>query len=195
MYWNGLEYVALLLLIIAAGFLVRWFLAVKALREDAITEFAMREKDKPSSISGLDVSQFSRVYVDAHQPRGPLYAAAGLMAALITSPFAMLLVAALYDVIWRMNGAPTWGGRTGYVYMFSLFFGIVFCWALVAGVFARFYHVRTPEPFSHALARARGEPIPEDSGWRARPKWARRVRPDTDSPVDTEEGSDKEETA
>jgi hypothetical protein len=39
-------------------------------------------------------------------------------------------------------------------------------WAFVAAFFARQHHVRTPEP------------IPDDTGWRRRPKWARRARPD-----------------
>ncbi|MBL4544694.1 MAG: hypothetical protein JKP95_02260 [Oceanicaulis sp.] len=43
---------------------------------------------------------------------------------------------ALYDVIWRANGAPDWGGRTGYVFMFSLFFGVVFIWAALAAFIA-----------------------------------------------------------
>ena len=170
----------LLLILVAGGFLVRWYLAVRSLKEDARAEYATRTQDKPATIEGVSETEFVSIYLSSHQPRWALYASAGLTAALITSPIAMLAVAGLYNLIWQMNGSPAWGGREGYVFMFSLFFGIVFCWALVAGFFARLFHMRIPEQFIHQLARARGEPIPEETTWRRRPKWARRVRPDTE---------------
>ena len=168
---------AAVLLFIAAA-LVRWFTAVRTLRADAAAEYASRVADKPASVKGLSEAEFITVYVDSFQPRWALYAAGGASAALAVSPAALILVPLGYDVIWRATGAAPWAGHTGYVYMFSLFFALCFIWAAVAGVFARLAHRRTPEPFHHALARARGEPLPEDTGWRPRPKWARRVRPD-----------------
>lgn len=186
----------LIIVSIAIGFLVRWYLSVRSLKEDAEAEYTLRTMDKPASINNVDQSQFVDIYVSSHQPRWALYAAAGLLAALITSPIAMMLVAWIYNVIWQMNGAPEWGGREGYVFMFSLFFGIVFCWAMVAGVFARLFHQRIPEPFVHQLARARGEPIPEETSWRRRPKWARMARPVADTnDSDPDPNHDEGETA
>jgi len=172
-----------LLLVLVAGFilacLARWVMAVRALRLDAAEEYATRLSEKPGTVKGLNRDGFIRLYVRSFQPRWTLYAAGGAAAALLISPPALIFVPLVYDWLWRLGGAPEWGGRTGYVFMFSLFFGIVFIWSAVAALFARLHHSRTPEPWSHALARARGEPIPEDTGWRARPKWARRIRPDT----------------
>lgn len=165
-----------------AASLIRWGLAVRSLTEDARAEYATRQTDKPATVRHVAEAAFIRIYVTSFQPRWTLYAAAGAGAALLVSPVALIAIPALYDTIWRANGAPEWGDRTGYVFMFSLFFGMVFVWASVAAIFARLHHARAPEPFVHALARARGEPI-EDTGWRPRPKWARKVRP---APGETE---------
>ncbi|MFW5660534.1 MAG: hypothetical protein ACOC05_04020, partial [Oceanicaulis sp.] len=140
--------------------------------------YAQRLRDKPATVKSVSEAEFVKIYVDAFQPRWALYAAGGAAAALAVSPPALVVVPTLYDVIWEASGAPEWGGHTGYVYMFSLFFALCFIWAAVAATFARLAHANTPEPFHHALARARGEPLPEETTWRRRPKWARRVRPD-----------------
>lgn len=158
--------------------LVRWALAVRSLKDEARAEYQTRQTDKPATVANVSEDAFERVYVASFQPRWMLYAAGGAAAALLVSPPSMVLVPLVYDWIWRLSGTPEWGGRAGYVYMFSLFFAMTLIWALVAAIFARLFHKHSPEPFTHALARARGEPIPEDTGWRRRPKWARRVRPD-----------------
>ena len=158
--------------------LARYGLAMRRLSADARAEYAARRVDKAATIRSVTEDAFVRLYVASHAPRWAPYAAGGATAALAVSPIALWLVPALYDLAWRAGGAPYWGDRTGYVYMFSLFFGLCFIWAAVAAIFARLAHTRRPEPFHHALARARGEPIPDETSWRPRPKWARRARPD-----------------
>ena len=158
--------------------LVWWAVKSRLLRSEARQEYAQRLADKPASVDGVSESAFVALYVRSFQPRWALYGSGAAAAVLAISPFALVVLPAAYDVVWRAGGAPDWGGSTGYVFMFVLFFGLVLIWALVAAVFARLHHVRTPEPFHHGLARARGEPLPEDTGWRRRPKWARKVRPD-----------------
>lgn len=165
-------------LLVAGGFMLRWYLARRSLHVDAREEYADRVQYKPATVKGLDENQFVAVYVSSHQPRWALYAAGALIAAVAASPAVLIAVTAVYEIIWQMAGAPAWGGRTGYVFMFALFFGTVFLWALIGGAFARAFHKRSAEPFNHALARARGEPIPETETYRRRPAWARRVRPD-----------------
>jgi uncharacterized membrane protein len=167
-----------LVVVFSLAALAWWVISVRMLRQDARTEYATRQEDKPRSIKGVGQSEFVSLFVTAFQPRWALYAAGAAAAVLAVSPVALIAVPALYEAFWRAGGAPDWGGRTGYVFMFSLFFGLVLIWAVVAAAFARLHHVRTPEPFHHALARARGEPLPDDPDWRPRPKWARRVRPD-----------------
>ncbi|MEO1039119.1 MAG: hypothetical protein AAFX09_06195 [Pseudomonadota bacterium] len=180
MFQTSLTLAAILTVLAALIMIARWFLARRALQGEAAEEYTDRIARKPDTVRNVAEAEFITLYTDSHAPRWALYAAGGLMAALAASPVALLAVPALYDAIWRMNGAPDWAGRGGYVFMFSLFFGIVLIWALAAGVFARLHHKRTPEPFQFALARARGEPIPEEASWRRRPKWARRARPMSD---------------
>ncbi len=174
---------AALALLVSAALLVRWYVARRSLHADARAEYADRTRTKPATVKGLNENQFVAVYVSSHQPRWALYAAGALATAVVLSPLVLLLVVALYELFWQAAGAPEWAGAGGYVFMFALFFGTVFLWALIGGAFAHAYHRRSSEPFSHALARARGEPLPEDAEFRRRPAWARRVRPD---PVDEE---------
>ncbi len=168
-----------------AGFgvinLVRWFFTVEGLKGDARDEYATRRTSKPGTIKDVSEADFITLYVASFQPRWMLYAAGAVVAVLLVSPPALLFLPMAYEQVWLMNGAPEWGNRTGYVYMFSLMFSLCFIWAVVAAAFARLFHQRAPEPFHHALARARGEPIPEDSTWRRRPKWARNIRPNPTS--------------
>ena len=153
---SGFLLVGALVALFALAALARWALAVRSLREDARAEYAERVKDKPASVKSVGETEFVKLYVDAFQPRWALYTAGGAAAALLVSPPALVLVPTIYDLIWEASGAPEWAGHTGYVYMFSLFFALCFIWAVVAATFARLAHANTPEPFHHALARARG---------------------------------------
>ena len=166
-----------LVALFSAATLLWWVIKVRALKAEAREEYAARVQEKPATVAGVSEERFKSLYVKSFQPRWALYGSGGAAAVLAASPVALIAVPAAYEAVWRAGGAPDWGGSTGYVYMFVLFFGLVLIWALIAAVFARRHHVRTPEPFNHALARERGEPLPEDTGWRRRPKWARRVRP------------------
>lgn len=178
MFYVSLYSSIALVALFSVATLVWWAIKVRALKIEAAEEYAARVTGKPGTVSGITEAEFVSIYVRSFQPRWALYGSGGAAAVLAVSPVALVTVPAVYDLIWQAGGAPDWGGTTGYVYMFVLFFGLVLIWALVAAYFARQHHVRTPEPFNHALARARGEPIPEDTGWRRRPKWARRARPD-----------------
>jgi len=150
----------------------------RRLDAEARAEWAERRRSKPATVAGVDEEVFAALFVASHAPRWMLYAAGGLLAALAATPVALTVIPFVYMSIWRLNGAPDWAGQGGYVYLFTLMFGLVAAWAAAAGAVARYMHQRTPEPFHHALARARGEPIPDETDWRPRPKWARRARPD-----------------
>lgn len=163
---------------------------LRVLRRDAADEYADRTATKPASVKGVPREEFLRLYVRSFAPRWAFYLAAACALAIGLSPVALLLIPAIYDQIWYASGAADWAGRGGYVFMFTVFFGVVAIGAFPAFLLARFHHTRAPEPFSHALARARGEPIPEETGWRRRPKWARRVRPDPDAPDGSSGGGD-----
>lgn len=186
MFYTSLFASIAVVALFSLGTLVWWAWTSRGLRAEASAEYATRVEEKPGTIKGVDEAAFIALYVKGFSPRWALYAAGGSAAVLAVSPVALIAVPAAYEVIWRANGAPDWGSSTGYVYMFALFFGLVLIWALVAATFARLHHARTPEPFTHALARARGEPLPDETSWRRRPKWARRVRPEApdDAPGD-----------
>ena len=178
------------------GFLAAFILAcvgyglyrLSVLRRDADDEYADRVATKPATVNGVSRDAFLKLYVRSFAPRWAFYLAAGCLIAVGLSPVALLVIPAVYDQIWAANGAADWAGRGGYVFMFTVFFGVVAVGAFPAFLLARFHHAGAPEPFTHALARARGEPIPEETGWRRRPKWARRARPDIDADTDVDGG-------
>lgn len=185
----GLLLIAAAIAVFILVCLARWGLAVRALAADARAEYAERVRDKPGSIAGLSEADFTSLYVTSFQPRWALYAAIAAGAALVVTPVALTIAGSAYELIWRALGAPEWGGPIGFVYQFSLFFGAIAILAVIAGAVARAYWRRSPEPWTHALARARGEPIPEETTWRRRPKWARRARP-----LGEDDGDDDERT-
>ena len=156
--------------------LVRWVWASHSLKTDAEDEFAARGRDRPGTIDGVSKSDFVSLYVKAFQPRSAIYIFGAITSILLVSPFALTGVSLIYEQIWRARGAQEVEGAIGYVYMFSLAFGMALVAAIIVAAFAQVFHKRAPEPFNHALARARGEPLP-DREYRRRPKWARHIKP------------------
>ncbi len=155
---------------------LRWLIATRSLRIDAAEEYASLQKSGSSTINGVSETEFTAIYVKSYQPRWALYVSGALGCIILASPLMLLIISSIYREIWRFNGSPEWGGTIGYVYMFAIAFGVAFLSAAIAAVFARLFHHRAPEPFRHALARARGEPLPEETTWRRRPKWARHIK-------------------
>lgn len=176
---------AAIVLVFVLACLGGWSVSVRSLKQDARAEYEERTSDRPSTIAGVNEAEFVAIYVRSFQPRWALYASGGAISVLVAGPVALIVISNIYTALWRAGGSVAWDGPSGYVFMFVLFFGVSLVAAVVAAGFARQFHRNAPEPFNHALARARGEPLPEETTWRRRPKWARRVRPDpTPDPSD-----------
>ncbi|WP_019960426.1 hypothetical protein [Woodsholea maritima] len=175
MIQSNIVYFAYAALGLSALLIAWWFYVCTRVRQEALDEYADRRVVKPHTIATVDEAHFVQLYVDCHTPRWALYVAATLTTAVLISPLALVLIPAGYEQIWQATGRHDWAGRGGYVFMFSIFFAIAGVWAGVGAAFARLHHSRAPEPWAHAFARARGEPIPEDHAWRRRPKWAQRA--------------------
>ena len=170
-------YAAIIALIAAAAFFIRWIASRRRLMEDARIEYAERCESKPKTVKGVDAATFERIYVSAHEPRWALYiAGALLLAILVTPPAAFALVWLWPFIVMMLDGGP-WYDVGYYPWMFYIFFGMCAIWALTGAVVARIHHARAPEAFNHALARARGEPLDDVVIPRKRPKWAVKARP------------------
>jgi len=165
-------------LIAAAAFFIRWFAARRLLMEDARIEYRERCESKPGTVRGVDSDTFERIYVSAHEPRWALYAAGTLLLAIAITPAAGIGLMAFWPiVVMGLDGGP-WYDVGYYPWMFYMFFGMCGFWAACAFVMARIHHARSPETFIPALARARGEPLDDVVIPRKRPKWAVQARPD-----------------
>ena len=168
---------ALIGLIAAAAFAIRWAAARRRLMEDARIEYQERCETKPKTVKGVDEATFERIYVAAYEPRWALYIAGALLMAIAITPLAALGLVAFWPIIvMGLDGGP-WYDEGYYPWMFYMFFGFCGIWALCGFVMARIHHARRPEPFNPALARARGEPLDDVVIPRARPKWAVKARP------------------
>jgi hypothetical protein len=175
---NPFALAAIIGLVAAAAFLIRWVAARRRLMEDARIEYRERCETKPGTVKGVDAAVFERLYVAAFEPRWALYIAAALALAILVTPAAAFGLVALWPVIvMGLDGGP-WYDVGYYPWMFYMFFGFCAVWALCGFVVARIHHARRPEPFNPALARARGEPLDDVVIPRKRPKWAVRARPD-----------------
>ena len=162
---------ALIGLIAAAAFAIRWAAARRRLMEDARIEYQERCETKPKTVKGVDEATFERIYVAAYEPRWALYIAGALLLAIAITPLAALGLVAFWPIIvMGLDGGP-WYDEGYYPWMFYMFFGFCGIWALCGFVMARIHHARRPEPFNPALARARGEPLDDVVIPRARPKW------------------------
>ncbi|MCW5725563.1 MAG: hypothetical protein KIS81_11495 [Maricaulaceae bacterium] len=176
MYLDPFSIAAIAALTGAAGLIVRWALARAALRAEAAAEYEERLRSRPGTVAGVERTAFIRLYAAAFEPRWALYAAAALAGAVAVTPLALSGLVIVWDALWRLNGAPPLFAAGYYPWMFYMFFAVVGVWALCGWLAARIHHLRAPEPFQAALARARGEPFDAVEIPRPRPKWARRIR-------------------
>jgi hypothetical protein len=168
---------AVIALIAATVFLVRWLLARRQLTNDAKHEFEDRSVDKQATIKGVSEQVFVKLYVAAHEPRWALYAAAALVSAIVMTPIAAIGLVHLWPlIVMTLDGGP-WYDVGYYPWMFYMFFGMCAVWAVCAAVCARILHARAPEPYQAALARARGEPLENVKIPHKRPEWAKKARP------------------
>ena len=157
--------------------LLRWAWARRTLKAEAVEDYAQRRLDRAGTIRNVSAEAFERLFVAAYEPRWALYAAGALAgAAALTYP-AIFLLANLWIWGFEASGAGPWFDVGYYPWMFYIFFGLVAIWAICAAVAARLHHLRQPEGFQAALARARGEPLDDVKLPRPRPKWARRAVP------------------
>ncbi len=168
-------------LVAAAAFFVRWIASRRRLMEDARIEYADRCETKPKTVKGVDAATFERLYVAAYEPRWALYVAGTLVLAIAVTPPAAMGLVALWPILVLGLEAGPWYDVGYYPWMFYMFFGFCAVWALCGFVMARLHHARRPESFNPALARARGEPLDDVVIPRKRPKWAVKARPDTRS--------------
>lgn len=171
-------YAAIVALVAASAFFMRWIAARRRLAADAREEYQERLLTKAGTVKGVDERAFVRLYVAASEPRWALYAAAALLVAVVVTPPAGIGLMLLWPVITQnlLDGGP-WYDVGYYPWMFYMFFGMVGVWAVSAAGVSRILHARAPEPFNAALARARGEPLDDIEIPRPRPKWAKKARP------------------
>ena len=170
-------YAALSAIIAALVLFGYWFHHRRKLNAEAQEEWVDRSETRTKTVKGVDRAHFLKIYIAAHEPRWALYASGTLLIALLTTPVIGVGLMMLWPIfVMGLDGGP-WYDVGYYPWMFYMFFGMCLSWASVAFVMARMHHLRRPEPFNAALARARGEPLDDVVIPRKRPAWAKKVRP------------------
>lgn len=167
-------YAAIVALVVSAALLLRWLASRRFLIGEARIEYEERRLTKPRTVKNVSEDAFERLFVAAHERRWALYTAAALIAAVIVSPPAFILLTALWPILVMALEEGPWYDAGHYPWMFYMFFGLCGVWAGCGFLAARLFHARAPEPFNAALARARGEPLEDTPLPQKRPDWAKR---------------------
>ncbi|WP_300530919.1 hypothetical protein [Maricaulis sp.] len=183
--YDPLYYAAAILTAVAALLLARWYFGRRQIATEAREDWEVRQERSPGTIKGVDQETFEGIFIAAHEPRWSLYAAGTLFGVIIISPIAGVFLMWVWPLFTSMLDGGPWYDVGYYPWMFYMFFGMVALWAGVGFVASRLFYARRPEEFRAALARARGEPLDDVVIPRARPAWARRVRPDPKPDTDT----------
>jgi uncharacterized membrane protein YdbT with pleckstrin-like domain len=173
--------------------------------KDAHEEWPDYKKNMPRHAKGINGERFHRAYMRAHAPRGAAYGAVMLVAAAMLTPFIMLILTGLYDVLIaqpfdssRVTRA-SFDGEVGrqfrldgpLVYAFFLFFGLIASWGVIAFTVAHRFHKNRPGSLEDELRIERGDaPLPDAPGGRARPKWSPLVK--TEDGLKLPEATNKE---
>ena len=92
----------------------------------------------------LGETDFRRLYMRVHGPRGALYLFAALAAVLVVSPLALALLSGVWRGIWHVSGRPEYFAEGYLLWQFYMFFGLVASWVWVSAVVARRYHQNAP---------------------------------------------------
>ncbi len=179
-----------LVLVLAA---LRAGLGYRQVRRDADEEWPDFKKTRPDLAKGLSDEAFTSAYVRAHGPRGALYGAIMLVAAVVLTPVIMLMLTGFYGVFIADSSGGT--GLNGVnltnevrrqfqldgplVYAFFLFFGLIASWGAIAFIVARRFHRGRPGSLDDEIRSARGDAtLPDAPLARPRPKWSPLVQTD-----------------
>lgn len=150
-----LQLVALLFLAAGGAQLMVLWVKRRGLKQAAAEEYAWRAAHCPGEVENVDEAAFVRLYAREHGARGQIYILTTAILAFASTPLVLWILAAVWKVLWRLNGAPRAFGEGTYVWGFFLFFGMIGCWCVIAGVAASRYHARRPKRFDEELRRAR----------------------------------------
>ena len=143
------------LLVAAAIYGLRAWLALREVRADAGADFAYR-RDNSMLGSDLPPDRFEDVYLSANYPRRQAYMAGTLLAlAVLTFPF-LRIADLIWKGVWRLSGENRTFEPTFLVYQFGIFFSMIALWSLVGFVAARRYHKAEDLTLDEALRREVG---------------------------------------
>ncbi|NIR61396.1 MAG: hypothetical protein GWO02_18820 [Gammaproteobacteria bacterium] len=67
----------------------------------------------------------------------------------------LIVLRALWRLGWRLSGEPPMFAEGLLMWQFYLFFGLIACWALIAGLVMQRYHRNRPRELRYELARER----------------------------------------
>ena len=143
------------LLVAAAIYGLRAWLALRDVRADADTDYAYRQTHRMLG-SDLAPERFRDTYLRANFPRRQAYMAGTLLAlAVLTFPF-LRVADLIWKGVWRLSGEARTFEPTFLVYQFGIFFSMIALWSLVGFIAARRYHKAEDLTLDEALRREVG---------------------------------------
>ncbi|WP_427453234.1 hypothetical protein [Litorimonas sp. WD9-15] len=138
-FWWALIGGAVLALILG----VRSWLSYRQVRADAKDDYSYKTQHGMIPV-GLSQTEYEAIYERVHAPRAQLHMFIGLVAILIATPIAMLILEQGLNLIYNLSGQSRVIEPGFLVWQFFIFFGLLFTWVGIAYLVARRYHSQTP---------------------------------------------------
>ncbi|MGB0906156.1 MAG: hypothetical protein ACPGVT_01590 [Maricaulaceae bacterium] len=149
---NSLLWGLTLILIVAACYALRAVLGYRHVSQDARDDFAYKCRENMVD-PRLNEASYVRAYKRFHAPRAQVYMALAMGAiALLTFP-TLGILNFIFFKLWEWGGKSETFAPGFLVHSLSIFFMVIFFWALIAYSAARRYHQTTPISFRDELIR------------------------------------------
>ena len=153
---NSLLLVVIAVCALALFFGVRAFLGYRQVARDARADYAYKTREDLFE-APMPEQPYLRAYRRYHAPRGTAYVAGAMIAVLVLSVPAFVLIQFLLEQLWISTGRSEVFHPGYLVWQFMIFFAVIATWGGIIYVTAREYHRRAPLSFKRVLDEELGQ--------------------------------------
>lgn len=129
--------------LVALAFTVRAGIGWMGIEREAHEDFDYRTQHSMIA-PGIERAPFVATYRRINGPRTASYAAGTLWTVLLATPLIAKILEVALDLLWQASGRSRVFEPGYLVWAFFIFFSLFGAWAVIAYLFARRYHARTP---------------------------------------------------
>jgi len=151
---SGLSFHWALLIIgvIVVFYGLRAVIGYRNVARDAQDDFDYKSQHKMLP-KGLSQASYIRAYKRFHNPRAPLYVALIMLAIIVLTPVAMILIQFLLEQLYQATGRSRVFEPGFLVWQFFIYFLLLLSWASIAYFGARRFYRRAPGTLSEEFEK------------------------------------------